>query len=136
LFKKGIMRIGDVARRSGVSVRAVRYYEEQRLLVAERTPNGQRTFPEAAVERVRLIQLFYAAGLSSRAIEQLLPSVDSGTATPEALDLLATERNRITSAISDLAQALHRLDVVIDHARNTDPEHCTAAKAMGALGDA
>lgn len=120
------MRIGDVARRAGVSVRALRYYEEQRLLVSERTSSGQRTFPEAAVERVRLIQQFYAAGLSSRTIEQILPSVDSGTATPEALDLLTVERNRITSTMAELVQALARLDDVIDHAQITDPEHCAS----------
>lgn len=34
------MRIGEVAERAGVSVRALRYYEEQRLLGATRTGGG------------------------------------------------------------------------------------------------
>lgn len=49
------MRIGQLARRSGVSVRALRYYEEQRLLESARTSGGQRDYPDEALERVQLI---------------------------------------------------------------------------------
>ncbi len=44
------MRIGDVAHRAGVSARALRYYEQRGLLVADRTPSGQRSYPESAVD--------------------------------------------------------------------------------------
>lgn len=126
------MRIGEVARRSGVSVRALRYYEEQRLLVADRTPSGQRTFPETAIERVLLIQSFYAAGLPSRTIERILPCVDAGTAAPDTIDLLTTERERLVAMMSEITHALGRLDEVIEHAQNPDPEHCTAQGVAGA----
>ncbi|WP_414171526.1 MerR family transcriptional regulator [Clavibacter tessellarius] len=96
-----MLRIGDVAGRAGVSTRALRYYEEQGLLPAERTTSGQRVYPEAAVERVQLIQQLFAAGLPSRTIRQLLPSVDSGVAAPESLALLRSERDRITAAIAE-----------------------------------
>ncbi|MEK8227594.1 MerR family transcriptional regulator [Oerskovia sp. M15] len=76
------MRIGEVAHRAGVSTRALRYYEEQGLLTSSRTPSGQRSYPESAVERVQLIQQFFTAGLSSRTILQLLPCVDSGASSP------------------------------------------------------
>ncbi len=99
----GMLRIGDVAGRAGVSTRALRYYEEQGLLPAERTTSGQRVYPEAAVERVQLIQRLFAAGLPSRTIRQLLPSVDSGVAAPESLALLRSERDRITAAIAELS---------------------------------
>ncbi|WP_239451766.1 MerR family transcriptional regulator [Frondihabitans sp. PAMC 28766] len=82
------MRIGDVAHRAGVSARALRYYEEQGLLTSERTASGQRTYAESAVEKVQLIQQFFAAGLASRTIAQLLPCVDTGTSSPEVFDLL------------------------------------------------
>lgn len=52
------MRIGEVAERAGVSTRALRYYEEQGLLESDRTSSGQRSYAEAAVERVQLIQQF------------------------------------------------------------------------------
>lgn len=122
------MRIGEVAHRAGVSTRALRYYEEQGLLASERSPGGQRTYPESAVERVRLIQQFFTAGLPSRTILRLLPCVDAGQASPEVFALLAEERDRITAAMADLAAARDALDHMIDIANHPTPEHCPALR--------
>ncbi|TCC07485.1 MerR family transcriptional regulator [Kribbella soli] len=110
------MRIGELAERTGVSVRALRYYEEQELLAPERSTSGQRQFPDDAVDRVELIQQLYAAGLSSKAIVSLLPCVVDGDATPELLDGLAVERDRIDQHIEDLVSARDRLDKVMANA--------------------
>lgn len=122
------MRIGEVAHRAGVSTRALRYYEEQGLLSSERTHSGQRTYPESAVERVRLIQQFFTAGLPSRTIQLLLPCVDTGDASAETFELLASERDRITAAMADLAAARDALDRMIDIANHPTPEHCPALR--------
>ncbi|MFC8075055.1 MerR family transcriptional regulator [Streptomyces sp. NPDC057307] len=106
------MRIGELARRTGVSTRALRYYEEQNLLAAERSDSGQRHYPEAAVDRIRLIQELYTAGLSSKTIAELTPCVVEGKATPELLDRLAVEREHIDRRIADLIQTRDRLDAV------------------------
>lgn len=118
------MRIGEVARGAGVSPRALRYYEEQGLLSSERTPGGQRDYPESAVERVRMIQQFFHAGLPSRTIQRLLPCVDSGEGSPEALALLAAERDRISATIAELVATRDALDRVIATAQHPTPEHC------------
>ncbi|MFD7133333.1 MerR family transcriptional regulator [Streptomyces sp. NPDC059894] len=107
------MRIGELAGRTGVSVRALRYYEDHDLLAADRSPSGQRHYPDSAVDRVRLIQQLYAAGLSSKAIVELLPCVVDGEATPELLDRLSAERDRIDRQIGDLVSTRERLDTVI-----------------------
>ena len=122
------MRIGDVANRSGVSTRSLRYYEEQGLLTAERTLTGQRVYAESAVERVQLIQQFFTAGLASRTILQLLPCVDTGHASPEVFQMLAAERERITAAMADLEAAREALDRMIEIAHNPTPEHCPALR--------
>lgn len=107
------MRIGELAARTGVSVRAVRYYEEQHLLASDRSPGGQRHYPGSAVDRVQLIQQLYAAGLTSKAIVELMPCVVDGNATPELLARLSAERNRIDSQVADLISTRDRLDAVI-----------------------
>jgi DNA-binding transcriptional MerR regulator len=122
------MRIGDVAQRSGVSTRALRYYEEQGLITPERTHSGQRVYPESAVERVKLIQQFFTAGVPSRTILQLLPCVDVGEASPAVLDILGAERERITAAMADLAAARDALDWMIEVANHPTPEHCPALR--------
>ncbi|MEV4217490.1 MerR family transcriptional regulator [Nonomuraea sp. NPDC049725] len=107
------MRIGELAAATGVSVRALRYYEEQSLLAAARSASGQRHYPTAAVERVRLIQELYAAGLSSRTIVELLPCIESEEVSEGLLDRLAAERDRIDRQIRDLTGTRDRLNAAI-----------------------
>ncbi|KIH98099.1 MerR family transcriptional regulator [Streptomonospora alba] len=118
------MRIGEVAEKAGVSVRALRYYEEQGLLQAGRSPGGQRHYPDTAVGRVRLIQQLYAAGLPSRVVRKVLPCVDSGEvkAPPALLDQMAAERVRVDQRITDLLAVRDRLDDVIAVARDPDSD--------------
>lgn len=122
------MRIGDLAARTGASVRLLRYYEEQGLLSAARTPSGQRTYGPQAVERVQLVQQLFAAGLPSRTIVQLLPCVDSGRATPESFALLVAERDRISAQLAELEAARGRLDEVIAITEHPTAEHCPALR--------
>ncbi|MEV0350722.1 MerR family transcriptional regulator [Nonomuraea sp. NPDC050680] len=116
------MRIGELAARSGVSVRALRYYEEQGLLAAYRSASGQRRYPEAAADRVQLIQMLYAAGLSSRTIVELLPCVEANVSTPESRARLAAERNRIDAQITTLTRTRDRLDTVIRLSESPDSD--------------
>ena len=116
------MRIGELAHRTGVSERSLRYYEEQRLLTAERTPGGHRDYPEHAVDRVVHIQELFAAGLCSKKIVQILPCMrdtDGGAneyATPELVGELEVERARIDGMIADLLRSREVLDEVIERA--------------------
>ncbi|OLT14539.1 MerR family transcriptional regulator [Actinomadura sp. CNU-125] len=108
-----LFRIGEVARGAGVSVRAVRYYEQQGLLVAERSPSGQRLYRQDAIPLVRFFQQMFAAGLTSRRITELLPCWDSGHTDAEQRAMLRAERDRIQAKVDDLQAVLNRLDEVI-----------------------
>jgi DNA-binding transcriptional MerR regulator len=116
------MRIGELARRTGVSERSLRYYEEHGLLRADRTSGGHRDYPEQAVDRVIRIQELYAAGLHSKKIARLLPCMrdtDGGPseiATPQLVDDLVVERDRIDRMMTELANSRAVLDEVIDAA--------------------
>lgn len=112
------MRIGELATRTGVSTRSLRYYEEQQLVLATRTSGGQRIYDEDAIDRVELIQLLFAAGLNSRSVVDLLPCIYSGTVTPAMFDRLITERARIDEQARTLLATRKRLDSVIDEARS------------------
>jgi DNA-binding transcriptional MerR regulator len=120
-----VLRIGEVAERSGVSVRALRYYEEQGLLEAERTPSGQRRYAEDAVGRVRFVQQLYAAGLTSRDVLEVLPCVHTGIATPAMIARLTEQRDGIDRQVAELTAARERLDEVIRVSR----QHVPAAAA-------
>ncbi|MEU4739240.1 MerR family transcriptional regulator [Actinosynnema sp. NPDC023658] len=116
------MRIGELAGRTGVSVRSLRYYEQQGLLASDRTTGGHREYAESAVDRVIRIQELFAAGLNSRKIALMLPCMrdaDGGPseiATPRLVDDLAAERDRIDRLIGDLVRSRDVLDEVIEAA--------------------
>lgn len=111
------MRIGELARRTGVSVRSLRYYEQQELLLSSRTSGGQRIYDEDAVDRVELIQVLFGAGVGSKDVVELLPCIYSGTTTPAMVDRLLVERDRIDRQAKDLVATRKRLDGVIVEAR-------------------
>lgn len=94
------MRIGELAERAGVSVRSLRYYEEQGLLTSTRSASGQRHYTDYEVERVTFIQRLYAAGLSSRTITELLPCVDSPSEEHSTPPSNAWVRNVIGSRLT------------------------------------
>ncbi|MEE4597794.1 MerR family transcriptional regulator [Streptomyces sp. DSM 41524] len=125
------MRIGELAAKTGVSVRALRYYEEQGLLASERSPSGQRHYADTAVDRVLWIQCLYAAGLSSKTLREFLPCTYTGVVTPDIIDRLTAERDRINAQMADLAITRDRLDAVIAAASGTvaDDVCCVAQSA-------
>ncbi|RKN37183.1 MerR family transcriptional regulator [Streptomyces hoynatensis] len=67
------MLIGELSRRTGVSERLLRYYEERELIRAERRANGYREYGEEAEQAVRRIRALLAAGLPLRVVRQILP---------------------------------------------------------------
>ncbi|MFD3587862.1 MerR family transcriptional regulator [Streptomyces sp. NPDC058683] len=113
------MRIGELASRTGVSVRSLRYYEDQGLLTSSRSASGQRHYREEEVERVAFIQRLYAAGLSSRTIADLLPCVDAPSEenSDAALERMARERDRLSEHITDLVRTRDTLDMLMSVAR-------------------
>ncbi len=70
------MKIGELARRTGVSVRALRHYEDMGLLRPGRCGNGYRVFADGAVERVGQIRAMLDSGLPARIIRDVLPYLD------------------------------------------------------------
>ncbi|MER6332952.1 MerR family transcriptional regulator [Streptomyces sp. NPDC001034] len=113
------MRIGEMVRRTGVSERLLRYYEEQGLLAPERLPSGYRVYGEQDVETVRRIRTLIAAGLTTETIARVLPCVreEDDRLVPVCPDLVAElrrERERISRAIDDLQASRGMLDSVIE----------------------
>ncbi|SDL39566.1 MerR family transcriptional regulator [Streptomyces indicus] len=112
------MRIGEMVRRTGVSERLLRYYEEQGLLTPARLASGYRVYADSDVAAVRRIRTLLAAGLPTATIAQVLPCIrDDGTTLtpvcPELVAQLRRERGRITDAIKELQASQGILDTVI-----------------------
>lgn len=79
----GVLQIGDVAERTGLSLRAVRHDEEVGLLpTAERSPGGFRLSTEAAVQRLLVIKQTKVLDLSLEQVRELVDVLDELSAGP------------------------------------------------------
>ncbi|MFG2736311.1 MerR family transcriptional regulator [Streptomyces harbinensis] len=112
------MRIGELSRRTGVSERLLRYYEEQGLLHPYRRPSGYREYQEGDVDVVRRIRTLLSAGLPTVLIAEVLPCMrDDGQklipTCAEMLDDLHNSRARLSSVIDELSASRAVLDEVI-----------------------
>lgn len=79
------MRIGELAARTGVSVRSLRYYEAQGLLTPQRTAAGQRVYGPHHESVVATIRDLLAAGFCSSVIGVLLPALSNPVASTDPL---------------------------------------------------
>lgn len=69
------MKIGELAKRTGVSIRMLRYYETEGLLQPKRTINGYRHYAQNEIRTVERIKLLGSAGMTLATIQQFLPCV-------------------------------------------------------------
>lgn len=86
---KQLLRIGDLARATGKTVRAIHLYEERGLLKpATRSSGGFRLYEPSAVERLRWIDLLHGLGFSLQEMRALVADWWSAGLGPEAMDRL------------------------------------------------
>ncbi|MFT4030556.1 MAG: MerR family transcriptional regulator [Protaetiibacter sp.] len=111
------MRIGELSRRTGASIRSLRYYEERGLIAPDRSRSGQRNYAESDVSRVVLIRQLLVAGLSTETIDEVLPCMtDPESQTSRLTARLIAERVRIDDEIAQRMAARRALTTIIEAA--------------------
>lgn len=105
--------IGEMARIAGVSVRALRLYEEAGLVVPARRVNGYRSYSEADARRLARVLAMKDCGLSLATIGTLLggsSEEDLGTALSRHLESLQGQRLQLDDAIRHTQVAMARVE--------------------------
>src|SRR5262245_32602844 len=101
-----LLRIGDLARRTGKTVRAIHLYEELGLLQpATRSSGGFRLYEDRAVERVRWIDLLHGLGFSLQEMRTILQGWWNSDLGPDAMNHL---RELFARKLSDTRDQLTR----------------------------
>ncbi len=132
---RGLMRIGDVAERTGLSLRSIRHYEDVGLLSpSERSPGGFRLYTEAAVARLLVVRGMKPLDFTLEQMRDLLDVVDGledEDAAPEQVAALrarlvdyqevvgegvATLRSRLANALALRTALDHLLSAPADEA--------------------
>ncbi len=121
----GYVRIGELAKATGGTARALRHYEQAGLISSRRAHNGYRVYQESAVTRVRNIRFLLAAGLTLDDVRVFLPCLDgdvSSTAPSEAGRRVALERlevldGRIAAQVAARDRLAAALGQAVDRTR-------------------
>ncbi|MBB5786241.1 MerR family transcriptional regulator [Jiangella mangrovi] len=99
------MRIGDLAQRTGTTTRALRFYESQGLLMAQRAPNGYREYDDDDLRLVAEIQALQGIGFSLDDTRPFVDCLRSGHDSGDACaDSLETYRRKLAEVDGVLAR--------------------------------
>ncbi|SMQ73583.1 MerR family transcriptional regulator, redox-sensitive transcriptional activator SoxR [Altererythrobacter xiamenensis] len=107
-----LLTIGEVAGRTGLSVSAIRFYEDKGLVEPIRTSGNQRRFLRSDIRRLSFILIAQQLGLPLAEIEEQLKKLPHGR-TPNAGDwrrISASIRGELDRRIAELERTRDRLD--------------------------
>lgn len=112
LSSKDLIPIGEMARRTGLSVSAIRFYEDKGLIEPVRTAGNQRRFLRSDIRRVSFILIAQQLDLSLGEIDEVMRGLPHSR-TPNAKDWRAISgsiRARIDARIAELERTRDALD--------------------------
>jgi DNA-binding transcriptional MerR regulator len=102
----GMLQIGEVADRIGLSLRTIRYYEEVGLAVpSARSEGGFRLYTEDDVERLRVIMQMKPLGFALEEMRELLQALDDGGPAERLTHYRAAAADRVAALRAQLATA-------------------------------
>ncbi|MES2128377.1 MAG: redox-sensitive transcriptional activator SoxR [Pseudomonadota bacterium] len=135
-----ILTVGEVARRSGVAVSALHFYEKEGLIRSMRTPGNQRRYAREVLRRVSFIRAAQHVGISLAEIAIALQSLPDGR-TPTREDwtrLSSAWRVQLDEKIRQLKLLRDKLDdcigcgcLSIDRCRLRNPRDTLAVDGPG-----
>jgi MerR family redox-sensitive transcriptional activator SoxR len=136
-----LLTVGEVAQRSGFAPSALRYYEREGLLSADRTAGGQRRYERHVLRRLAFIRAARNIGLSLEEVKQSLAALPGGR-TPTVADwnrVSRSWRGRLDEEIAALQALRDGLDgcigcgcLSLKRCRIYNPEDALSRKGPGA----
>ena len=134
-----LMTIGEASRRSGFTIKALRFYERRGILrSASRRPNGYRVYCETDLGRMSFIRDAKALGLTLGAIIDIVNS-SNGSRRRRLLQLLddrIAESSERIKALTRLKEELKRRRRTLIRRRRSDGsgEYCTCLTKTNGSG--
>ncbi len=123
-------KVGELATRTGVSVRALHHYDEIGLLTPSlRTPSGHRLYQDTDIARLQQIQSLRVMGIPLDEVKRLL---DGAVVTPrEVLDLHLARLHEQIALQNRLAERIQTLATHMDRMESTSIDDlCQIIQAM------
>jgi DNA-binding transcriptional MerR regulator len=121
-----VLKIGGVAARSGVSAKALRYYDDIGILrPAERTASGYRLYHDDALQQLAFVRSAQAVGLTLGEIREIVALRDRGEVPcGHVLELIQRRAGELDQRIVELQVLRGELRRLARRARRLDPRDC------------
>jgi MerR family copper efflux transcriptional regulator len=115
-----LFQVGDIAKATGKTVRALHHYEEVGLLQPHTRSKGRyRLYDQAALNRVRWIGKLHDLGLSLSQIQELVEAWEKAPSAPGAMSrvrgIYLQKLEETRAQIAHLASLEHELEASIDY---------------------
>ena len=119
-------RIGDVVRRTGLTERAIRFYEKNGLLRAARTAAGQRVYGDDTLRTLAIVRVLKRAGFSLSEIRKLIQA-----SMPVRL-IVQAQMDSLKSAATSIQQSIRLLSALQSE---LDRDPASEANILGRIAD-
>jgi Hg(II)-responsive transcriptional regulator len=129
------LRIGELAKRSGLGIETIRFYERKGLLdEPQRRPSGYRQYDESVVARLQFIRRSKSLGFTLGEIDELLALwFHPNTACHHVREKAARKIGEIDDRIQSLSDMKHSLKKVIAQCEQRDTlDECPLLDGLGA----
>jgi DNA-binding transcriptional MerR regulator len=111
------LSIAEAARRTGVSVHTLRYYERAGLVVTaiDRTTGGRRRYQQLDLDWITICTRLRATGMPIKTIRRYAELVAAGPGNEkERLALMEAHRDEVTARLAEVQECLELIDHKID----------------------
>ena len=112
MHKNNLISIGEVAKRTGTRVSAIRFYADKGLIPSTRAASGHRFFARHVIRRVSFVLVAQSMGYSLDAVSKILTTLPDSR-TPSKKDWQKLSRNFVVD-IDKKIQALENLKLKLD----------------------
>lgn len=129
------MNIGDIAHRSGLPPKTIRYYEDIGLIRPARSENGYRSFSERELHKLAFLARARSLGFSIEDCRALLALYeDAGRTSSEVKSIAEKHLERIDAKIRDLAEMRRTLNVLVEACAGDQRPDCPILESLATDG--
>lgn len=129
------MNIGEVAERSGLPAKTIRYYEDIGLIRPQRSENGYRAFRETDLHKLAFLGRARALGFSIEDCRTLLSLYEDETRESSQVKAIAEEHlSAIDDKIGQLQEMRGTLAHLVNACHGDDRPDCPILSDLGGEG--
>lgn len=129
------MNIQAAASRAGLPVKTVRYYDDIKLVLAQRLANGYRDYGDEDIHKLRFLGRSRSLGFSIDDCRQLLSLYeDSSRASSDVKKLAARHLDEIDRKLAELTQLRETLSNLVQNCHGDNRPNCPILEGLAGIG--